>query len=132
MDEASLLRVVEDTETYRQRLCDLSWFMRVLNETIARKAKANAEDGVRGRFWEGRFKSQVLLDEQAVLRAMAYVDLNQFGSAVGAPAYLTQLCGRPQTRFLHGMRAALMVSPFTAGGPVFGIGDKFDHVTRAT
>ncbi len=74
MDEGSLLRVEEYAETYRQRLVDLSWFMRVLNETIARKA--NAEDQVKGRFWEGRFKSQALLDEQAVLSAMAYVDLN--------------------------------------------------------
>lgn len=61
-------------ETYRARLADLSWFMRVLNESIARQA--NIEDGVTGRFWEGRFKSQALLDEQAVLTAMAYVDLN--------------------------------------------------------
>jgi len=60
--------------TYRARLGDLSWYMRILNESISRMA--NAEDGVTGRFWEGRFKSHALLDEAAVLTAMAYVDLN--------------------------------------------------------
>lgn len=74
LDDASLARVDEWAETYRARLMDISWFMRVLNETIARQA--NAEDKVTGRFWEGRFKSQALLDEQAILTAMAYVDLN--------------------------------------------------------
>ncbi len=74
MDAATLARIDEWAETYRARLMDISWFMRVLNETIARQA--NAEDKVTGRFWEGRFKSQALLDEQAVLTAMAYVDLN--------------------------------------------------------
>jgi REP element-mobilizing transposase RayT len=64
----------------RERLSDISWFMRALCEPIARLA--NKQDECTGRFWEGRFKAQRIADEAGLLACSMYVDMNPIKAAM--------------------------------------------------
>lgn len=73
-EEAESLNAEEIVSQWRARLYDLDLFIKCLNEHLARRA--NEEDCCKGLFRESRYKCRALLDEQAVLQCMAYVDLN--------------------------------------------------------
>jgi len=74
MCEAEMDKLYELVAKWRKRLMKISWFIGRLNEKISRQA--NSEDQCTGHFWEGRYKSQALLDEKALAACLAYVDLN--------------------------------------------------------
>ena len=82
LDVRALTHAPERIAQLRQRLCSLSWFMGRLNEFIARAA--NKEDKVKGRFWESRYKCQVLLDDASIAACMVYVDLNPIRAGLAA------------------------------------------------
>jgi hypothetical protein len=64
----------------RQRLQSLSWFMKCLKEPLSRLA--NRQEQTRGAFFEGRFKSVAILDEEALLATCAYIDLNPMAAGI--------------------------------------------------
>ena len=79
-DVKTLAHNVERIAEIRERLSDISWFMRSLCEPIARMA--NKQDECTGRFWEGRFKAQRITDEAGLLACTMYVDLNPIRAAI--------------------------------------------------
>jgi REP element-mobilizing transposase RayT len=74
------LKDVPWVATARTRLQSLSWFMKCLKEPLARLA--NRQDETRGAFFEGRFKSVAILDEESLLTTCAYIDLNPVAAGI--------------------------------------------------
>jgi hypothetical protein len=70
-------KLLEDTERvaeWRKRLSDLSWFMIMLKEPIAREA--NIEDGVSGHFFGERFWCRRCWTKEEVTQAMMFAHTN--------------------------------------------------------
>jgi hypothetical protein len=59
--------------------------MKCLKEPLSRKV--NREENCRGTFFEGRFKSIAILDEESILTVAAYIDLNPVAAGI---------CGLPE------------------------------------
>ena len=68
------------TQKRRERLANLGWFMKSLKEPLSRLA--NKEDGCKGAFWQARFKSIGVLDDEALLATSAYIDLNPLAAGI--------------------------------------------------
>ncbi len=74
----------DDWEHYRQRLFDVSEYMRNVQSAFARWF--NKSHQRYGRFWANRFKSVYLADPRALLDCMLYVELNPVRAGlVGRP-----------------------------------------------
>jgi REP element-mobilizing transposase RayT len=118
-------------DTIRTRLRSLSWFMKNIKERLARRA--NRDDGCTGHFWEGRFQSVPLLDQAAVIAAMAYVDLNPIRAAIAdrpeASDY-TSVQDRCAARQAH--RAAQLVPALSATATTPESGLWIAPIVRAT
>ncbi|AMV38205.1 hypothetical protein [Planctomyces sp. SH-PL62] len=91
----------------RKRLSELGWFIKRLKEPLARRA--NREGGCTGAFWEGRFRSVPVRDQEVLLAVAADIDLNPF--AAGA-AETPEARGGP--RFASGSPPARCDGPTTA------------------
>ena len=69
----------------------------MLEEPLSRLA--NREEQTRGAFFEGRFKSVAILDEESLLATCAYIDLNPVAAGIAeVPEASAHTAGRKQGR----------------------------------
>jgi hypothetical protein len=68
----------------RKRLALLGWFMKCLKEPLARRA--NAEDDVTGHFWESRYQSIAILDEESLFGAYLTAEVDSIFTRLGTTA----------------------------------------------
>ena len=79
-DIRALSRDKERIKTLRGRLSDISTFMWGLNNYLSKLF--NMIDKKKGSFWDGRYKSQALLDDIALLICGLYIDLNPIRAGI--------------------------------------------------
>jgi hypothetical protein len=103
--------------------------MKALKEPLSRMA--NKQDGCQGAFWDARYKSIAILDDEALLATCAYIDLNPLAAgAAGTPessryTSLRQRIGHARRRNrVRGLRAAKLGS--VSGSQAAG-GFEQDH-----
>ena len=81
-----LLSDLDELHRRKYLLTDISIFMARWEEAVARRA--NKVEDKKGRFWEGRFHCQKLLDTASILAATIYVELNPLrANIVELPEY---------------------------------------------
>ncbi len=68
-------------DSSRERLGSLSWFMKCLKEPLSRMV--NKAEKCTGAFFEGRFKSIAILDEETLLSVWTNIDLNTIAAGIG-------------------------------------------------
>jgi hypothetical protein len=76
----SNLKDFKSVAAMRVRLQSLGWFMKSFKEPIARLA--NKQDKVRGAFFEERYKSVAILDDESLLAVCAYIDLSPLATGI--------------------------------------------------
>jgi len=64
----------------RERLRSLSWFMKCLKEPLSAARESAGRNS--GAFFEARFKSVAILDEESLLAIAAYIDLNPVAAGI--------------------------------------------------